>query len=189
RASMGQSTPLAARDAQALLGNAWFKVVGSSPNPRAVAILTAHWALETDGGRCMPGHNFAGIKASPEAPGAELRTVEGHGAGQREVIARFRSYDSAQAGAQDYVHLLATRYPAALSAADAGNAPAFVHALAHGGYFTADPQAYGEGLVRRLHDLEHGHASSAHSASASFALAQVALAGILHAFQPPAEDT
>ncbi len=189
RATLGRSTPLAARDAHALLGNAWAKVVGSSPSPRAVAILTAHWALETDAGRCMPGHNFAGIKAAPRAPGNELQTVEGHGAGLREVTARFRSYDSAQAGAQDYVQLLATRYPSALAAAAEGNAPAFSHALASGGYFTADPGAYAAGLERRLHDLEHGPVAAPRWASPPGALARVALVGVLHAFRVPAEDT
>ena len=189
RASLGQPTPLAAPDARALLGHAWSKVVGSSPSPRAVAILTAHWALETDAGRCMPGHNFAGIKAAAQAPGNELRTVEGHGAGLREVIARFRSYGTAQAGAQDYVHLLATRYPSALLAAAEGNAPAFSHALASGGYFTADPGAYAAGLERRLHDLEHEPVAAPGPAFRPGALAQVALVGILHALQAPAEDT
>jgi hypothetical protein len=189
RASLrGESRPLAARDARALLGDAWSTVVGRSPSPRAVAILTAHWALETDGGRCMPGHNFAGIKAAPGAAGAELRTLEGHGAGQREVTARFRSYDSAQAGAADYVHLLATRYPAALAAAASGNAPAFTQALAAGGYFTADPVAYSAGLERRLADLERGHAATAQRVSAPGVLA-LALAGVLRTLEAPLEDT
>jgi flagellum-specific peptidoglycan hydrolase FlgJ len=137
----------------------------------------------------MPGHNFAGIKATAQAPGAQLRTVEGHGAGRREVTARFRAYDSAQAGARDYVHLLATRYPAALSAAAAGNAPAFAQALASGGYFTADPAAYAAGLEQRLHDLERAPSISTQGVSSPGALAQLALAGALHAFQAPPEDT
>jgi hypothetical protein len=143
RASLGESRLLSAHRAQALLGGAWSTVVGRAPSPRAVAILTAHWALETDGGRWMPSHNFAGIKAEPSAPGAELPTVEGHGAERREVIARFRVYDNAQAGARDYVHLLAMRYPAALTA----------------------------------------------RVSPPGALAQLALGGILHALQAPAEDS
>jgi hypothetical protein len=188
RATLGQSKRLAEHDAHALLGSAWSKVVGSAASPQAVAILTAHWALETDGGRCMPGHNFAGIKAAAGAPGAELRTVEGHGAGRREVTARFRAYDSAQEGARDYVRLLASRYPAALAAAAAGNATAFAQALASGGYFTADPAVYTAGLEQRLHDLQ-GRSTSGQSVSRPGALAQLALAGILHAFQAPPEDT
>jgi flagellar protein FlgJ len=137
----------------------------------------------------MPGHNFAGIKAAAGAPGAQLRTVEGHGTGRREVSARFRVYDSAQAGARDYVHLLASRYPAALAAAAAGNAPGFAQALANGGYFTADPAAYAAGLEQRLRELEHGPSASAQGVSPPGALAQLALAGILHAFQVPEEDT
>jgi len=154
--------------------------------PRTSALLTAHWALETDGGRCMPGHNFAGIKAAPAAPGKSFHTVEGHGATRREVSARFRVYESAEAGAQDYVKLLVRRYPDAVAAARAGDSAGFVQALARGGYFTAAPEAYAAGLAQRLATLEPGagHGLAAPPGS----LARVALAGLLRAFRGPAED-
>jgi flagellar protein FlgJ len=150
----------------------------------AVELLTAQWALETDTGRSMYGHNFAGIKASPAAPGASFRTREGHGAERREVTARFRSYDSAEQGARDYVRLLADRYPRALDAAREGNVEGFAHALAVGGYFTAEPQAYARGLAQRLQELEGGSTSASTSSSAR-ALAPVsegALSGLLRSF-------
>ena len=169
------------------LGSAWSAVLGSPAPPRALSILTAHWALETDAGRAMPGHNFAGIKAAPAARGALLRTVEGYGAARREVAARFRVYDSAEAGARDYVHLLATRFPAALDAARAGNAAGFAHALARGGYFTADPVAYTAGLEQRLHTLETGAAQNPTCPPGT--LAQMALAGVLGALRERQDDT
>jgi flagellar protein FlgJ len=129
----------------------------------------------------MPAYNFAGIKAAPAARGADLRTVEGHGPTRREVTARFRVYDSAEAGARDYVHLLVTRFPAALAAARAGNAAEFARALAQGGYFTADPAAYSAGLEQRLRALEAG--APPNPPSPPGVLAQLALAGVLGALR------
>ena len=177
--------------AQTLLGEAWTQVVGSAPDARTAALLTAHWALETDAGRAMPGHNFAGIKASPAAPGALLRTVEGHGATRHEVSARFRVYDSAEAGALDYVHLLQARFPAALAAAQRGNTEGFARALAAGGYFTADPQVYAAGLLQRLADIEAGSVqpgsfrapNGASGVPARGTVAEAALGGLLHALR------
>ncbi len=175
-----------AEQVQDQLGSAWSALLGSAPTPRAISILTAHWALETDAGRCMPGHNFAGIKASPSARGAEFHTVEGHGSNRREVTARFRVYDSVEAGARDYVHLLATRFPAALAAARAGSAAGFTQALAHGGYFTADPVAYASGLEQRLHALETG--APLNPTRPPGTLAQMALAGVLGALREREDD-
>jgi hypothetical protein len=154
-------TRLDSQAAQLLLGRAWEAVVGCPAPPQGIALLTAQWALETDSGRSMPGHNFGGIKATQSATGASFRTVEGYGAARREVTARFRVYDSAEIGARDYVRLLATRYPAALDAARAGNTAGFAQALAAGGYFTADPRAYERGLEQHLLGLQNHAATSA----------------------------
>ena len=185
------STALSPNTARVLLGNAWAGVFGQPADAKTSALLTAHWALETDAGRAMPGFNFAGIKASAAAPGAELRTVEGHGATRREVSARFRVYDSAEAGAHDYVSLLKSRYPAAIEAARAGDAPAFSRALAQGGYFTADPHAYASGLAQRLAEVESGTLSGGvPSAPAPGSLNQLALGNVLHSLQrSPATET
>ena len=167
--------------ARALLGEALSQVTGHPPDKKTTQILTAHWALETDAGRCMPGHNFAGIKASGSAPGAAYRTREGYGAHERQIVARFRSYDTAEAGARDYVQLLATRYPAALAAARRGSSEDFSHELARGGYFTADPHLYAQGLAQRLIALERG--SEAEIGAPPPQPGGSALWGLLRAFQ------
>ena len=175
---------LSAPEARTLLGSAWTTVTGNPPEPRTSALLTAHWALETDAGRSMPGHNFAGIKATPTAAGKTMRTIEGHGATRRELNARFRVYENAEAGAQDYVKLLATRYPDALAAARTGDSAGFARALARGGYFTADPGCYAAGLEQRLAALEPGAPQSPFGSSAPPpALARAALEGVLHALR------
>jgi flagellar protein FlgJ len=145
-----------------------------------VDLLTAQWALETDSGRRMYGHNFAGIKASPSAAGASFRTSEGHGAARREVLARFRVYDSAEQGAHDYVRLLAARYPAALEAARANDVVGFAHALAVGGYFTADPSAYARGLKARLGELQSAPTQNTQNAPITrTSISESALDGLL----------
>ncbi len=145
---------LTGEQAQAVLGRAWQGVFAAPAEPCALSLLTAQWALETDAGRQMHGYNFAGIKASPSAPGASFHTVEGYGAKRREVMQRFRVYGSVEAGAEGYVRLLAAHYPNALLAARSGDASSFAGALAAGGYFTADPNAYARGLEQRVLALQ-----------------------------------
>jgi hypothetical protein len=186
-----------AKQARALLAEAWQAVLGTVSDPRALRMLAAHWAHEPDSGRNMPGNNFGGIKATAAAPFARLKTVEGYGATRREVSARFRVYENARAGAHDYVRLLAERYPAALAAASAGNVREFAHALAAGGYFSADPQSYRRALERHFHELQAGEEASAGAAGptapaegagsgkpleVALGFRELALQGVLHAF-------
>jgi len=179
--SSGQT--LTAGHARSLLAEAWRAELGDAPPDHAVALLTAQWALETDGGRHMPGHNFGGIKASTGSPGANFRTVEGYGAGRREIEARFRIYPNAEAGARDYLRLLAHRYPAALAAARAGDLEGFSGALARGGYFTADPDAYARGLAARVQAQALASSSEKNPETSPPALREAALLGLVHAFQ------
>ncbi len=166
-------------------------MVGEPAAARTTALLTSQWAVETDAGRAMPGNNFAGLKAAPFAAGAAFHTVEGHGTTRREVLARFRVYANPEAGAHDYVRLLATRYPAALAAARIGDASGFAKALADGGYFTADPAAYAAALSHRLAELEGASPVVSDAANASNPAngpRQWALEGLLHAFRGPDGD-
>lgn len=181
---------LDAAGASALLGRAWQAVLGNAPAPESVAVLTAQWALETDTGRAMQGNNFGGIKAAPGAAGASFHTVEGHGAGRREVTARFRVYGTAYAGAEDYVRLLASRYPAALAAAHLGDVPGFAKALAQGGYFTADPHAYARGLEERFHALVSGspEAGARPPVRLDLAVSEAAIGGLLRALSRESES-
>jgi flagellum-specific peptidoglycan hydrolase FlgJ len=155
-----------------------------------LALLTAQWALETDAGRQMHGHNFGGIKARASEPGASFHTVEGHGATRRELVLRFRVYDSAEAGAHDYVRLLATRYPAALQAARAGNVAEFARELAVGGYFTAGTAGYAQGLEQRLRALQGGPEPNAAISQVlpSVGLSEGALSGLLRALSPEPDE-
>lgn len=154
RALLGGRTPLAAEAAREHLVAAYRAVTGRTPTAETTALLQAQWALETAGGRAMYGHNFGGIKAAEG--GAAFRTREGHGAGEITTVARFRTYASAEAGALDYVALLARRYPGALEAANAGDLPRFASELASSGYYTASERSYRAALEHWRTALANG---------------------------------
>jgi len=142
RALLTERTRLTEVEAAGYLTAAWRERFKGPLGP-AGPVLLAHWALETDRGRRMPGFNFAGIKARPgDVEGQLLETVEGYGPDARRMHCRFRSYPTPLDGARDYVNLLANQYPEAVLAARAGDPVRFVAALDRGGYFTGDPAAY-----------------------------------------------
>ena len=61
---------------------------------------------------------------------------------------RFRAFLSLEYGVAWYLRKLATDYPAALRAAESGDADKFVRRLHSGGYFTAHVDQYAELVVR-----------------------------------------
>jgi hypothetical protein len=138
-----QRTPLSGSQAAAAIEEAWTNVVGEQPDESTLAILTAHWAHETGHGKAMLNFNFAGIKGTgPSGLSASYLTREGWGASEVKVDQTFRAYRSAAEGAEDYISLLARRYPDAVAAARSGDSDSFVSALKEGGYFTGNPEAY-----------------------------------------------
>ncbi len=140
-------TPISGSQAADALGRAWQSVTGERPSKRAVAVVTAQWAHETGRGRAMHNFNFGGIKgAGPAGLTAQLETREGWGANAQRITANFRAYSTATEGAEDFISLLARRYPKALEAAKAGDADGFVKHLHAGGYFTDNPAAYGRSV-------------------------------------------
>jgi len=136
-------TPLSMTQASAALRDAWTQVTGEPADEKTVALLTAQWAHETAHGASMYNYNFGGIKGSgPTGLSVEQRTTEGWGRTARHITDRFRAYESAEAGAHDYVQLLVHRYPEAIHAAKIGDSDGFVRGLKQRGYFTGDAQAY-----------------------------------------------
>lgn len=141
-------TPLSAKEATEALASAYRRRFGTEPTESTLTVLTAHWAHETGHGRSMVGFNFGGIKGvGPSGLTVACKTREGFGAGERRIVDRFRAYQSADEGANDYLGLLARRYPVALERADAGDAVGFAHALGRAGYYTASPDAYARSIA------------------------------------------
>jgi hypothetical protein len=136
-------TRLSGDEAASALRTAWTQVRGEAPSPETLSILVGQWAHETGRGASMLNYNFGGLKGTgPSGLSASYVTREGWGENAVRVVDRFRAYASAEEGAHDYVSLLARRYPAAVLAAEQGDAPGFVQALKARGYFTDNEAAY-----------------------------------------------
>jgi hypothetical protein len=136
-------TPMTPQDATHHLSVAWEEVSGEPATIELISVLWGQWALETGRGRWMVDHNYAGLKG--RAPGggvANWWTWEETDKGARRVRARFRCYETATDGARDYVQLLWSRYPRAITAARRGDAVSFVLELDQGGFFTERPKHY-----------------------------------------------
>jgi hypothetical protein len=141
-------TNLSSKQADDALDRAWTAQFGSKAPPNTVGILRAQWALETGSGASMYNYNFAGIKGvGPSGLSVSQRTTEGFGATERHITDKFRAYSSADEGAADYIHLLSTKYPAAIDAAKNGDASGFVSALHARSYFTGDEQGYTKAIA------------------------------------------
>jgi hypothetical protein len=136
-------TLLTEETAALLLARAWSDETVTVLEPAGLAILWAHWALETGRGARMVGHNFAGLKgAGPTGGTVPLWTRERRENETVRVRRHFRAYRSPEDGAKDYVVLLRTRYPEAYRAVVRGHVNDFVSGLQRGGYFTDDPSVY-----------------------------------------------
>jgi len=140
-------TPIAGSTAAKELKDAWRRAKHQSPSEDTVLILTAHWAHETHGGRMMFNFNFGGIKGhGPDGMSCVREAHEGHGRNVRALLDRFRAYESARSGAEDYLSLLIRKYPRAVDAVEQGDATEFVAALKLGGYFTGSESEYARSL-------------------------------------------
>lgn len=142
-------TALSSTQAAAFLRQALTETTGVAPSEQTVAIVTAQWAHETGHGASMYNYNFGGIKGvGPSGLSVSQRTREGWGSTEVTIVDRFRAYQTPQEGANDYIRLLNSRYPAAIAAASNGDPRGFVRALKSGGYFTGDAAAYERSVTR-----------------------------------------
>lgn len=155
----------AVRDSASIVGVDHF-------HPDAVAIVTAHWALETGWGRACYNWDVGNRKAGENEPhcfrtcGEELRadtvgTVAGEpplrvvksyeiaGIPMVSVLAdpdhpmcRFASFDTLDAGVEDYLATLRSTFAAAMVPLVKGDAAGYVTSLKAARYFTADLATY-----------------------------------------------
>lgn len=136
-------TPITGTEAAKRLARAYRRELGREPSEETLAVLTAHWAHETNQGAAMYNYNFGGIKGvGPNGAYAIHRTREGKGLREQRRMSRFRAYARATEGAIDYVSLLQRRYGSALDAAARGDVAGFVSGLRQGGYFSGDEDVY-----------------------------------------------
>ena len=143
----GVRTPLSAAEVQQALAIGYKNVTGQAPTPETLAVLCAQVATETAFGQHMVAYNFGGLKGtSPEGRETRCATHEIIAGSDQKIVDGFRAYTSAEAGATDYIGLLAHRFPRALDAAGEGDVQRFAVELKQGHYFTANAGAYASAL-------------------------------------------
>ena len=148
-------TPIAGTLAAKSLERAYRRLVGRRPSRETIALLTAHWAHETNQGASMFNYNFGGIKGiGPDGSYVLERTREGSGRSERRRKHRFRAYPDALEGALDYLSLLQRLYRPALDAAALGDVDGFVKGLKQGGYFSGDERVYLEKMTGFINAAE-----------------------------------
>lgn len=121
-----------------------------------LVLLSQIW-LETGSGASCFNFNLGGIKSTGGSDGFDWfqsQTQEGSGGSAVTITALFRAYDSLDAGAADFVHLLQSRFAAAWAAAQTGDTGAYAQALHDGGYYTASETDYAAGLATRYAQLD-----------------------------------
>jgi len=146
-------------EVEAALARAYTRATGSPPSPPMLKSLAAQASLETGSGQAMYNFNFGGVKgASPEGLTANCLTHEV--VGEKDVVVRqaFRAYSSLDAGADDYVRTMVSRFSGSMQAAGSGNLDAFAHALKQAGYYTASETDYAAGLKSAAKNLGMGDA-------------------------------
>ena len=159
----GSFTELDCVSAVRSLALAWQDLTGKRLGPRGLAILVAHWALETGRGRRMVAHNFGGLKGARPGSSVQHWTREKVGDEYLHVRDSFRAYPTTDQGAKDYLTLLNRRYPRAFLAVRHGEVNDFVTALQRGGYFTDDIDIYGRAMKSLWFEyLSTGVAASAY---------------------------
>jgi len=143
----GVRTPLSGDEIRQALAIGYKNVTGQAPTPATLAVLSAQVSTETAFGQHMVAYNFGGLKGtSPEGRETRCTTHEIIAGTDQKIVDGFRAYTSAEAGAHDYIGLLAHRFPRALDAAGDGDVQRFAVELKQGHYFTADVGAYAKAL-------------------------------------------
>lgn len=149
-------------------------LIGSTTDPRCVALAVAKSALETGRWLKMYNYNFGNVKAGPkyegqytafrcnEVLGGKIRWFSPEGetdragtllpGAERYAVppchpqTRFRAYAGLTDGVYSYVDVLIARFPRSFQALLTGNAKTFVETLKAERYFTADVGPYIDGV-------------------------------------------
>ena len=141
-------TQLSPSEAAAALATAYQQLVGSPPSQSILALLLAQSALETGNWKKIHNFNFGNQKASTSYPLiVQFRCSEMVNGAEKffdppAPECNFRAYETAAAGALDYLRVLHSR-PHWWQGLQTEDPSAFVDALATPPkYFTANPALY-----------------------------------------------
>lgn len=152
-------TPVTIPDMSDALADAWKLEMGAYPGIASLALLLAHWHLESGGGKSMVEFNVGNFKSAgnPGDTFCFFPTIEYEGDPPAPIThtppdstCRFVAYPSLVAGCQAYIHSLYTRWANAWHFVCTGDITSFSDTLYKDGYFSAPPQSYLAGLKARL---------------------------------------
>lgn len=149
-------TPMTALESLLAFREAFSKEVGRTPSNSTLAILVAQSALETGRWKSMHCFNFGNIRPPKNWTGdyCQFRCNEQITPGKwvwfdpPAAGSNFVAFEDAASGAAFYMHMLASRWPEAWTAALSGNATAFVRGLKERGYFTANEAPYLAAVIK-----------------------------------------
>lgn len=145
------------------LRKAWYKVYGTYPSDKSLAVLWAKSALETGRWKFIHCYNFGNIKKKWPT---KYSPDDGHFFcmyrcgevlnGKHEMFdpphfqTHFRGYKTVEDGAEDYLRFVSQqkRYAKAWDKVVQGDPVGYSHELRVAGYYTADEQRYTAGVVR-----------------------------------------
>jgi len=149
-------TPLAPQEVARAFRGALETVMGRTPSNATLALLVAQSALETGRWKAIHCFNFGNVKAGSTYSGlyCQFRCNEVI-KGKIEWFdpphpqCNFRAFESAESGAIDHIRFLSQSklYAYAWQVAQTGMPLAFVDALKHAGYFTADETPYAKAVA------------------------------------------
>lgn len=133
-------TRLEPQEASAILQEAWQRLFSAAVRPDVLALLLGLWDLETGTGASMKNHNWGNIVSTSETQ----EFFRGLDSGNQR---KFRSYPTAEAGAENFIRQVTRESRAQWrDGLMTGDPTLFVNALAgkNGGpkYFEANPDRY-----------------------------------------------
>lgn len=145
-------TPTTAGELAGALTTAWRAELGDEPTRASLLVLLAQWHLETGGGKSCIAWNIGNAKSVPGDgyDWCEFQTTEVVRGVVVHLVQRFRAFASLEAGAADFLKLLARRFARAWPAVLAGDAKGFAVALHDAHYYTAHVDDYTRGMLARL---------------------------------------
>ena len=156
------ATPVSPTTLYAALRGAWTGLYDAVPARQSLLVLIGHWALETEWGHATWCWNLGNAKHVP-GDGRDYFQIRCNEIINGKTVwfdpphpaTSFRAFAGLAEGCVDYLGLLHGQFGYAWPAIEAGDAPAFCHALRQRGYYTADEQAYTTGVMAYMLLADH----------------------------------
>lgn len=155
-----RGTPLSEEEIGRALFEGYVRVFSHPPSPERLSMGWAQASFETSRGRECSSFNLGHIVAGEQWSGPfyvfkVAERVRRDPDVWKEINMRFRSYETAVDGGEDYWRLIKQNFESALAIFDSGNAPAAGEKLCEMGYATANCQQYGTSVGQIYNFIRH----------------------------------